>query len=209
MAEICRVTIRIDRLRTHLFKADRVGRTDEAIRSWLKVRGIWPEGDHWLAQVAGLDAVPAEAIVEQAPLLAAPWRGDRLYDVLLQEADAQWESLCRAGFAGGERWGFVMVEEYVAEDGGGMCAGPVLRAWRRDDRGLREIDEGERVAHRNAWGNCTFPFVWGQFRIRPDRHGVALGWMHMARAGSGGVYAVRWNGGVPLLVEQEGDWWIS
>lgn len=203
MAGVYRANLDLGKLRTQLFKADRVGRSNNAIEAWLVDRGFWRDGDQWLADASALAELPTGVVAARGKAVEPkPWRDDPIYALILRIADQE----CSNQKA---RW-FVLIEEYVA-DSGGHCTGPVLRAWCRDATGLREITEPQRQERRRgAAGKYTWPFELVTFRIRPDGSRVVLGHRRGSTAGIGGEYLVQRTGQyLELVPDPNGNSWVS
>src|SRR5262249_42712440 len=73
------------------------------------------------------------------------WRSDWLYSLILREADKAWD-WCQS-VPGRNGWKYVLVEEYSSGDDS-MCRGDVIRAWVRDEGGLRPISLAEHLEHQ-------------------------------------------------------------
>lgn len=208
---VYRATLNLSKLRTHLFRSERVGRSNDALSAWLTERGFWPDGDCWLGEASALDALPAGVVALRGEAVRpTPAQDDPLYGLIFGMADEQWEFYCRDREPDSDALRFVLVEEYGADDGC-ECKGPVLRAWCREDPGLREITEAERLAHRRATaGRVFYPFALLTFRIHPKGDRVVLGLRHAARAGIGGQYLVSRNDGrLQIVPDPEGGFWRS
>lgn len=146
------------------------------------------------------------------PRAGAPdWRGDWLYALALRRADDAWRSRCdRAPKR--DMWRYVLVGEW-SRGGGGMCGGELVRAWVRDDAGLREISRAEyRRRQRGASlpGSHFLRCVLVQFHIRSDRTRVILGQREATLSGHGGEYLVVGEGAdAELVPDPEGGRWVS
>lgn len=211
MSGVYRAKLNLGKLRTHLFKSERAGRSNDALAEWLAQRGFWRDGDRWLGGESALSALPPGVVTERGEAVQAqPWRDEPLYASIFAIADEQWDFFCRDNEPDSEVWRFVLVEEYVADDGC-ECAGPVLRAWCRDDAGLREMTESERLDHRGrATGRRNYPFALLTFRIRSGRDRVVLGVRHATTAGTGGQYLVERVGEqLKLTPDPDGGFWVS
>jgi hypothetical protein len=211
MAAVYRADLNLGRLRTHLFKTDGVGRDNAAVAAWLADRGFWRDQDRWLGEESALAGLPPGVVTHRGDRVeAAPWQGDPVYALIFGMADDAWQFYCRDNDPTSRAWRFVLVEEYVA-DHGGLCRGPVLRAWCRDTDGLREIAEQERLEHHGACdGVPVYPFTLLMFRIRPGRDRVVLGHRHASTAGTGGTYLVQQVGErLELDPDPDSDFWIS
>src|SRR5262249_41675065 len=95
------------------------------------------------------------------------WQTDWLYSLILQKADTAWE-WCQS-VPGRDVWKYVVVEEYSSADDS-MCQGDVVRAWVRDEDGLRQISLEEHAEHQGKLdGKDIYPFVLVHFHVHPDR----------------------------------------
>lgn len=211
MIRVYRASLNLERLRTLLFKSERVGRSNHALEKWLSDRGFWRDGDHWLGEESALAMLPLGVVTDRGEQVwPQPCRDDPYYDLIFRTAEAEWEFFCRDIEPDRDVWRFVLVEEYAADDTC-ECRGPVLRAWRRDDAGLWEITESERLDyHRSAVGRRVFPFALITFHIQPSGDRVVLGHRQATTAGIGGQYLVRRNGEcLDLVPDPEGGFWRS
>lgn len=209
MITVRRAQLDLGKLRTHLFKSEKIGRTNDELAAWLTNRGFWPDGDRWLGEQSALNNLPIGVVVDlEPPVRPKPWQGDPLYRSILEWADEEWDTTCRVKDS--EIWKFVLVEEYAADDGS-MCHGPVLRAWRRDTEGLHEICEPERQNHlRRLAGLRIYPFVLLTFHIQANGDRVIIGLHHATTAGVGGGYIVERRGDrIELLPDPTGGYWQS
>lgn len=212
MSGVHRASLDLGKLRTRLFKADRVGRGNDALEAWLARRDFWRDGDRWLGEASALAALPPGVVTDRGPAVRPrPWRDDPVYGLIFRVVEDDWKGYCHGRDPGRPAWQFVLVEEYVADDGCHV-QGPVVRAWRRDDNGLREMTEAERVDARRRVGaeDRLFPFVLVTFRIGPAADRVVLGQRQADTAGIGEVYVVRSDGDrLELVPDPEGGFWRS
>jgi hypothetical protein len=136
------------------------------------------------------------------------WQNDWLYSVILQEAEKAWD-WCRL-VPGREVWKYVLIEEYSSGDDS-MCQGDVIRAWVRDEVGLRQISLAEHAEHQGKLkGKDIYPFVVFHFQVHPDRRHVIIGQTQAMLAGSGTGYFVEGSGpGARLVPDPEAGFWVS
>src|SRR5262249_45271363 len=135
------------------------------------------------------------------------WQSDWLYSLILREADKAWD-WCQS--APGDLWKYVVIEEYSSGDDS-MCQGDVIRAWVRDESGLRQISLAEHAEHqRKLEGKDIYPFVMLHFHVPVDRRHVIIGQSQAALVGSGTGYLVEGTGRDAMLVpDPEAGFWVS
>ena len=125
-------------------------------------------------------------------MTAFDWQTDWLYCVILREAEKAWD-WCQT-VPGRDVWKYVLVEEYWSGDDS-RCRGDVIRAWVRDEGGLRQISLAEHGEHqRKLEGKDIYPFIMVQFHVHPDRKHVVIGQSQAMLAGSGTGYLIEGSG---------------
>jgi hypothetical protein len=142
------------------------------------------------------------------------WKNDWLYLLILREAEEQWTRYRPVPDA--DYWQYVLVEEFSSSEGS-RCAGHVLRAWKRDEIGLRKISLKEHKQHERKleiWqrkrDSRFFPYILVVFHVFPDRQRVVKGFHHANTAGKGGCYLVRGDGtSAKLIPDPDGGFWVS
>src|SRR5688572_9316576 len=113
MADVYRANLDLGKLRTHIWKSERIGCDDAALRQWLLRRGFWPEGERWLAEASDLAALPAGVVTDRGPPVVHPrWEGDPIYAAIAVEIEESWQDceLVAEALRDGRR--FVLAEEY-------------------------------------------------------------------------------------------------
>ena len=147
----------------------------------------------------------------------ATWQNDWLYALVLRKAQPRWEQGDhvpeeeREERRKGEKTEDYLIGEWSsAEVELGMCRGTVVRAWMRDQDGLRQISLEEYEQHRAKIGGLRFPFVLMQFHILSNRERVVLGKTRGMLAGWGRTYLVVEHGdNASLEPDPAGGAWIS
>jgi len=141
------------------------------------------------------------------PLALADWRDDWLYALVFRRVEQNWESCSRVRDR--DVWQYVLVGEWSTADKV-MCRGEVVRAWVRDEDGLREVTPDEYGRHKRRIRGRIYPFVLVSFHIHPDRQRVVFGVRQASTAGIGGQYLVRGEGETgELEADPEGGFWRS
>jgi hypothetical protein len=136
------------------------------------------------------------------------WQADWLYALVLRQADEAWGRCNRDPDRFGRR--YVLIEEWP---GGRYTSsrGEVVRAWVRDEGGLRVIalPEHERLTFEID-RYPLYPSILMEFHILPDRRRVELGFREAALSGRGRVYLVRGEGENATLESDPAGWfWKS
>jgi hypothetical protein len=95
------------------------------------------------------------------------WKNDWLYSLILKEAEKQWVRFRPPPDE--DYWQFVLVEEWSSCNGS-RCAGQVIRVWKRDKKGLRQISLIEHRRHernleiwRRKGDSRFFPYIQSCF----------------------------------------------
>jgi hypothetical protein len=143
-----------------------------------------------------------------APQPLPDWQTDWLYALVLQRAEGYLDR-CNID-PDRDAWKYVLIEEYP-EAQGSRCQGDVVRAWVRDESGLREIaleEDAQLTFELEQYS--IYPFILVMFHILPDRRRVVFGFMQGSRGGAGWRDLVQGEGEEATLdSDPSGGLWMS
>lgn len=135
------------------------------------------------------------------------YQTDWLYALVFAHADGSWHMCC--GSVSKVHWQYLLISEWSsAEDA--HCRGEIVRAWVRNDDGLKEISLDQYEQHSKRISGPLFPFIFIRFHISSNRKHVVYNENEASRSGSGCRYIVDGEGAsAKLLVDETAGMWIS
>ena len=136
------------------------------------------------------------------------WKTDWIYQLVFREVEDAWQQCLHVRKRDSKVWRYVLVAETTSTFDS-VCVGRTVRAWVRDESGLREIGLEEYEQHVKKIRGSIYPFILFTFNISENRQQVAISQREASRAGFGRNYLIEGEGEQAHLVVDAKGGWIS